>query len=114
ALRHANPVLRRRSFFQGATDVTWLRPEGREMDAAAWQDGSRHCLGMLVHGAASEERDDRGRPIGGASLLLLLNGGDTACSFALPAVDGRAAWREEVHTAHPGRRLRPRGTCELP
>ncbi len=112
AIRHANPVLRRRSFFEGAADVTWLRPDGKAMDADAWQDADRHCLGMLVHGAASEERDDRGRPIQGASLLLLLNGGETACTFMLPVVEG--VWREEVHTAHVGRRLRPRGACDLP
>ncbi len=110
AVRQANPVLRRRSFFEGGKDVTWLRPDGAPMAADDWQDAERRCLGMLVHGAASEERDDRGRPVQGASLLLLLNGGDGVCTFRLP--DG--AWREEVHTAHPGRRLRPRGACELP
>src|SRR5206468_3934856 len=51
---HAQPVLRRRSFFREphASDrpgeVTWLRPEGGPMTDADWQDGSNHVLGMLV------------------------------------------------------------------
>jgi isoamylase len=117
ALRRRHPVLRRRSFFRGAPvagdgtkDVTWLRPDGAELTPEDWGRGDAHALGMLVHGEASDEIDDRGRPVAGDTLLLLLNGGGEPCTFTLPAM---GSWRELVNTAHPNRRARPLATYEL-
>ncbi len=118
ALRRRHPVLRRRSFFRGAPvagdgtkDVTWLRPDGGEMTVVDWRRPDAHALGMLVHGGASDEIDDRGRSVDGETLLLLLNGGAETVHFTLPPM---GAWRELVNTARPGRRGRPAGTCEVP
>jgi isoamylase len=117
ALRRRHPVLRRRSFFRGAPvtrdgtkDVTWLRPDGAELTAADWQRAEAHALGMLMHGGASDEIDDQGRPVAGDTLLLLLNGGAEACTFTLPAM---GAWRELVNTGRPPRRGRSAATCEV-
>jgi glycogen operon protein len=108
AIRRDNPGLRRERFFRGdagtAPDVTWLRPDSTEMTQADWTDGSRHVLGMLIHAAASDERDDRGRPIGGAPLLLLVNGGARSRSFTLPKQSGPGTWHELLDTARPGTR----------
>ncbi len=108
ALRSQNPVLRRRSFFHGRPiaegaikDVAWLHPDGREMTQEDWSDPRAHLLGMLIHGQATDEKDDRGRPVVGMTLLLLLNGGPRASSFLLPQVAGPGRWRELVHTARP-------------
>ena len=30
-----------------------------------WHDAQAHVLGMLIHGQATDETDDRGRPITG-------------------------------------------------
>ena len=98
AIRHANPVLRRRSFFRGrpvgaagVKDLTWLRPDGAEMTQGDWNDRSRHTLGMLISGEASDETDDRGRPIQGDTMLLLLNNGHEAVRFTLPVLTGHAS-----------------------
>jgi isoamylase len=63
--------------------------------------------------AASEERDERGRPVEGDSLLLLLNGGTEPCTFVLPSLGGRGAWRVEVDTADPASHRRPAGACDV-
>jgi isoamylase len=112
AIRKANPVLRRRSFFTGRTlsrdgakDLTWIRPDGQEMAEEDWADSSGQVLGMLIHGEATDEVDERGRPIFGDTLLLLLNGGIRSRYFELPKVDGPGVWQELVNTARPeGRR----------
>jgi glycogen operon protein len=109
-LRHQNPVLRRRGFFagrpvshDGEKDVTWLRPDGREMAHADWAVPDAHVLGMLVHGEASDERDERGQPMTGDWLLLCMNGGAVPRAFTLPRLRAPGVWREVVNTARPER-----------
>ncbi len=118
ALRRRHPVLRRRSFFRGAPvsgdgtkDVTWLGPDGKELTDADWHRADAHALGMLLHGGASDEIDDHGRPVAGDTLLLLVNGGAEHCTFTLPAM---GTWRELINTARPGKHGRPSRTYALP
>jgi glycogen operon protein len=75
------------------------------MTTEEWNDAGNHVLGMLIHPTASEERDDRGRPIGGESLLILLNGGPRSRSFTLPKQAGAGAWAELLNTARSGTRV---------
>ena len=95
----------RERFFRGDSaagrDVTWLRPDGGEMAEADWRDAASHVLGMLIHESAADERDERGRPIGGRRLLLLVNGGPRSRSFALPP----GTWESLLDTARTGSRL---------
>ncbi|HEU4628318.1 MAG TPA: hypothetical protein VFS08_01185, partial [Gemmatimonadaceae bacterium] len=105
AVRHTNPVLRRRHFFQGSRtcdngmkEVTWLRADGGEFGQDDWHRGDNHVLGMLINGAATDETDDRGRPVRGDTLLLLLNGGDGDVPFALPEVPEAGGWFVLVNT----------------
>jgi isoamylase len=111
AIRRANPVLRRRSFFggrassNGAKDVTWLRADGGEMTEADWQDAKNHVLGMMIEGSATDETDARGRPIQGNTLLLAINGGSSDCSMQLPLRDAAGGWHEIVHPASSERRV---------
>ncbi len=107
AVRQAYPVLRRRHFFRGEAlgesglkDVTWLSHEGREMTADDWSNPERLALGMLINGDATDEMDDRGRPMKGETLLLLTNASPQAVPFVLPALDKRGLWSELVSTAH--------------
>jgi glycogen operon protein len=109
AIRRDHPGLRRERFFRGdvgaARDVTWLRPDGGEMADDDWREPGSHVLGMLIHAAAAaDERDERGRPIGGAPLLLLVNGGPRSRSFTLPKQDGPGTWHELLDTARAGSR----------
>jgi isoamylase len=113
AIFHSNPVLRRRTFFAGrpiadggVKDVSWIRPDGEEFTDEDWADGENHILGMLIHGQATDEVDERGRPVYGDTLLLLLNGGTRSRPFAMPKVEGEGGWFEVVNTArgNPGPR----------
>jgi isoamylase len=111
AIRAANPVLRRRGFFHGRElsgtglkDVAWLRPDGQEMTELDWHDPHVHVLGMLIHGQATDEKDDHGRPVIGRTLLLLLNGGERPRAFTLPRLGRPGDWHELLHTARPGTR----------
>jgi glycogen operon protein len=117
ALRRRHPVLRRRSFFRGAPvagdgakDVTWLRPDGAELTDEDWRRDDTHALGVLLRGEASDEIDDRGRPVAGETLLLLLNGGAEPCTFTLPQM---GTWRTLVNTGPGASRQRSGETCEL-
>jgi glycogen operon protein len=106
AIRQSNPVLRRRQFFRGQSvssaghkDLTWIRHDGQEMSQDQWNDPRNHSLGMLIHGNATDETDDRGRPIKGDTMLLLVNAGDQPSTFKLPVVEGEGMWLEVVDTA---------------
>jgi glycogen operon protein len=109
----SNAVLRRRTFLTGKTigeggakDLSWLRAEGGEMTDADWSDADNHVLGMLLHGRATDEVDERGRPIFGKTILMLLNGGARSRTFALPTVDDDAGtWTMLINTAQPGQRV---------
>jgi glycogen operon protein len=106
AIRAANPVLRRRGFFHGRElsgtglkDVAWFRPDGHELTDLDWHDPQTHVLGMLIHGQATDEKDDHGRPVIGRTLLLLVNGGARPRAFTLPSLGRPGDWHELIHTA---------------
>jgi glycogen operon protein len=111
AIRARNPVLRRRTFFRheargpgAGKDLTWVRPDGREMTEAEWSDPGNHVVGMLIRGEATDEVDERGRRLVGEAILLLVNGGARSKAFTLPVLDGRGGWAEILDTAHPSPR----------
>jgi glycogen operon protein len=120
-IRRANPVLRRRTFLTGKTigdggakDLSWIRPDGAEMTDEDWRDGANHALGMLLHGRATDEVDERGRPIFGRTILVLLNGGARSLTFTLPGVaDEAGTWRVLLNTAQPGLRVVRGGSVNL-
>jgi isoamylase len=107
----SNPVLRRRSFFTGRPvagerqkDIAWIRPDGEELTDEDWADPNNHILGMLIPGYATDEVNERGRPVYGDTLLLLLNGGTRSRRFVLPRLDEAGMWHELVNTARAGTR----------
>jgi glycogen operon protein len=105
AIRHSNPVLRRRSFFhgmasdEGQKDLVWIRADGNEMTEQDWQNPGNHTLGMLINGDATDEMDDRGRPIKGDTMLLIAHAGDHDVDVTLPRLPGEGVWLEMVDTA---------------
>jgi glycogen operon protein len=110
-IRRDNPAFRRRRFLagdpvadHGTKDVSWICPDGSEMTLAEWHDPKNRVLGMLVHGDASDEVDERGRPNRGDTLLLLVNGGNRNCPFTLPSLPEPGVWHEVVSTTRPGGR----------
>jgi isoamylase len=101
--RRTQPTLRRRKYFQGRNirggkDVAWLAPGGREMDDAAWHAGSARTLGMLLSGSAIEEVNERGEPITGDTLLVLLNGHPDKVPFTLPPLEPDQQWQRIFDT----------------
>jgi glycogen operon protein len=105
ALRRANPVLRRGSFFSGEMghgaikDVTWLTAEGKEMQQSDWDDPERRALGMLVSGQVKDGVDAMGRPIVGDTVLLFLNAGSRPVLLTLPSVSRVGNWEILLTTA---------------
>ncbi len=92
ALRKRHPVLRRRQFFFGrrihgseVKDLSWVRPDGREMTEEDWNNPFTRGLGLRLAGDAVNETDTEGRPIVDDTLLILLNAHHEPLSFVLPA-----------------------------
>jgi glycogen operon protein len=94
AIRAANPLLRRRSFFQPGKDLRWLRPDGMEMTDDEWKDETGHALGMLIGNDRSGAE-----PGGEEAVLVLLNGGGRTKVFVLPALDQPGVWVELLETS---------------
>ncbi len=130
ALRREHPVFRRRRFFRGdplpssgVKDVSWIRPDGRELEQDDWNDPEARVLGMLVPGDAADDAFDRRRPgpgsgsagDGSRTLLLLLNSGARSRYFSLPEIGAPGEWRDLLDTAHAGTHaLRGRGVNLAP
>jgi len=115
-LFHQHPVLRRRQFFQGRNirgsevkDLSWFRPDGKEMADEDWNNPDLRGLGLRLAGDAIDERDERGNRIVDDTLLILLNAHHEPIPFVLPAHRPKVRW-EQVLNTHEGvsrRRLRP-------
>ena len=106
-LRKRHPVFRRRHFFQGrhikgvnVKDILWLRPDGEEMTDNEWSMYHARCLGLLLHGDAIEEHDERGGRIHDDTYLLLLNANAKPIAFRMPGHVGIARWCVEIDTCY--------------
>jgi glycogen operon protein len=104
--RHQQPTLRRRKYFQGRSirgggikDVSWLAPDGREMTDETWHADSVRSLGMLLAGDAIEETNERGEPITGDTLLVLLNADSLEAPFKLPPLLPHQRWQRVFDTS---------------
>lgn len=113
-LQQEHPVFQRRRFFQGrrirgseVKDISWLRPDGKEMDDEEWNKGFQ-ALALRLAGDAIEETDSRGRPIKDDTFLLLLNAYQDPVSFTLPAHKRGIRWELVFDTAVPVPPKRPR------
>ena len=104
-----NPVLRHQSFFtgrpvsgDGVKDIMWLRRDGMEMTAEDWERPDPHVLGMLLHGRATDDVDERGRRTFGDTLLVVMNGGSRTRYVTLPEIEAQGRWEIILNTARPG------------
>src|SRR5205085_663118 len=73
-------------------DLSWFRPDGKEMTEEEWNNGFTRCLGLRLAGDAIEEMDATGAPIVGDTFLLLLNAHHEPIPFILPAHRARVRW----------------------
>ena len=105
-LRKRHPVLRRRRFFQGryirgseVKDLSWFRPDGKEMTDDDWIAGYARSLALRLAGDAIAETDSKGRPIVDDTLLILLNAHHAPLAFTLPAHKRGIHWYPLLDTA---------------
>jgi glycogen operon protein len=100
------PVFQRRSFFQGRSirgtdirDISFLAPDGKDMDDEAWNAHFVRCLGVRLAGDLIAERNDRGEPIVGDTILMLLNAHHEPIPFTLPPYQAGQHWVRLFDTA---------------
>jgi glycogen operon protein len=100
------PVLQRRKFFLGRAirganikDITFFDNAGNEMSDEAWNTGWIRSLGVRLAGDVINEVDERGEPIVGDTLLLLLNAHWEQIPFVLPRTRTEHVWEMLVDTA---------------
>ncbi len=113
ALRRQHPVLRRRQFLYGrrirgseVKDLSWFRPDGKEMTEESWHDPLARCIGLRLAGDAIEEVDGQGNLILDDTVLILLNAHHEPLPFTLPAHRPGVKWELILDTRTPdGRRL---------
>jgi len=105
-LTKEHPVLRRRLFFQGrkisgseVKDLTWFRPDGKEMTGEDWNHLKMHCIGLRLSGDAIEETDERGNTITDSTLLMLVNSYQEPRQFALPPLGHEQEWELVLDTS---------------
>ncbi len=98
-LRRSHPTFRRKRFFTGSTvtgdgdrldDIVWLNPEGRAMEEADWESGSK-TIGMYLNGHGIAGKDARGGTITDDHFLLYFNAGDPV-EATLPTEEYADAW----------------------
>ena len=106
SLWHTQSVLKRRNFFQGRRirgagikDVAWLTQDGEEIADHLWHSGELRALGMRLNGESIDEVDERGEPIVGDTLLVLLNSQPGSVGFRLPRHKPSERWVPYVDTA---------------
>jgi glycogen operon protein len=113
ALRHAHPVLQRRTWFHGRGrhgegDLLWLDLDGREMTAESWADPGRRVLGMRVTASvegwpAADHADPHAPGVVAASdedaMLALFNAGSDAVDFVLPPGGHAGSWTRLLDTS---------------
>ena len=105
-LRQRHPVFRRRRFFQGrrirgaeVKDLSWLRPDRKEMTDEDWAKGYVRCLGVRLAGDAIDEKDPEGKPLLDETFLMLLNAHHEPRPFVLPAHKPGVRWQPLLDTA---------------
>lgn len=99
------PVLKRRKFFQGRSirgegikDLSWFGPSGKDMNDQDWGAFVR-CIGMRLAGDLIGEVNERGEPIVGDSLLVLMNAHHEPIPFVLPPTNPEHHWELLFDTA---------------
>lgn len=107
-IRAGHPAFHRQHFFHGehidgdgAKDITWLAPDGREMTDRDWHDMECRCLGFHLNGkwkrglvAAEEGLPEK-------DFIVLLNADEDDVPFTLPEAPLGPKWRPIVDTARP-------------
>jgi glycogen operon protein len=105
-LRRTQPVFQRRKFFLGRAirgsdikDISFFSPSGQEMSDEDWNAGFVKCLGVRLAGDLINDENERGEPIVGDTLLVLLNAHWEPIPFTLPQTREGHIWDPILDTA---------------
>jgi glycogen operon protein len=111
ALRKTQDAVRRRTHLDGHRhrasgykDITWIRPDGKEMQARDWNIGYARALAFRLGGDAIDDLDPKtGDHVIGDTLLVLLNASLNGVLFRLPRVPHRVgpSWEAVLDTMSP-------------
>ena len=82
-------------------DISWFQPSGEEMSDEDWNAGYTQCLGVRFPGDLIGDVNERGEPIIGDSIVLLVNAHHEAIPFTLPSRDEEPEWERLIDTADP-------------
>ena len=99
------PVFQRRKFFKGRAlrgsevkDISFFNPSGKGMSDDDWNAGFVKCIGVRLAGDLIDDEDERGEPIVGDTLLLLLNAHHEPLPFILPSTNPDHRWERLLDT----------------
>jgi glycogen operon protein len=106
ALRHQNPVFRRRRWFQGRAlhgsdvrDIGWFHADGRPLEEEHWDAGQTRSLGVFLNGGAIASPAPDGRRIESDTFYLCLNATPEPVPFRLAGEPlAERGWREVFDT----------------
>ena len=108
AIWREQPVLQRRNFFVGrpirgseVKDISFFDPSGKEMSDESWDAPFVRSLGVRLAGDVISDVDERGEPIVGDTLLILMNAHWETIPFTLPETKVEHWWQTMVDTADP-------------
>jgi isoamylase len=98
-LRRDHPVFRRKDYFagrplhgSGISDIAWFRPDGEEMDEAAWDSGFAKSVAVFLNGQAIATPGSRGERIVDDSFLAVFNAHHEDLDFTLPPARFGESW----------------------
>ena len=103
AFRKAHPTFSRRHFLRGddgngAQDVSWWHPAGRQMGEGDWSDVGLRVFGMLLSGQL-RYHDALGRPVQDDTFFLVMSSAREPVEFAAPQLATGRGWKLEWSTA---------------
>lgn len=101
AFRQRHPVFTDLQLFDGkivegtgAKDITWIRPDGKEMETADWNCGYAKTGAYMLNGAAG-----KGRPNDDDFLILVSGDNYHTVDYKLPSPPGGGKWQLVFDTA---------------
>jgi isoamylase len=106
AFRSEHPIFHRPKFFQGREvidhlkDISWLRPDGVEMEEKDWNNAHTRAFGALLCGDDMGVKTFEGQPIRDDTFYLVFNAHHESVSFLLPGKPS-VLWEPILNTAHP-------------
>jgi isoamylase len=105
-IRMTQPVFQRRKFFLGRAirgsdvkDISFFSPSGDEMSDGDWNAGFVKCLGIRLAGDLINDESERGEPVTGDTLLVLLNGHWEPIRFSVPPTLRGHVWERLIDTS---------------